>query len=57
MKSLRYPPTAPHIHNKFEFACNRQNKIKLDGYFIKKKVKICSCRLATESADSVAGLI
>ena len=24
---------------------------------LKKKVKICSCRLATESVDSVAGLI
>ena len=56
-KSLRYPLTAQPFNWKFELTCNRQKKIKLDGYFIKKMVKICSCRLATESADSVVVLI
>ena len=56
-KSLRYPLTAQPFNCKFEFTYNRQKKIKLYGYFIKKMLKICSCRLATESADSVAILI
>ena len=56
-KSLRYPLTTQPFNCKFELTCNRQKKIKLDRYFIKKMLKICSCRLATESADSVAVLI
>ena len=56
MKSLIYLPTTPHIHNKFEFSCNRhKDQVRGVSYWENNR-KNDSIDLATESFDSVAGL-
>ena len=56
MKSLRYLPTTPHIHNKFEFAYNRHKDQVRGIFYWENNRKNDSIDLATESHDSVAGL-
>ena len=56
VKSLRYLPTAPHIHYQFEFSCNRHKDQVRGVFYWENNRKNDSIDLATKSSDSVAGL-